>query len=170
MDCGQSFVFVGLLLLHVGTFSPVRGCRDEVYQSDGLINVSRCDTQKLVLGWNINQHIYDIDLGYLCVNPSGVNVSTPYLYGFTAQVSSTTVKGVRASVGATCWFWACYRADDANDIFNFRIDPSFLHLWCISIADIFADSTRTSKHSVQSLASLSSKLSSNTISISYCHK
>ena len=45
---------------------------DVVYQSDGLINVSRCDTQKLVLGWNINQHIYDIDLGYLCVNPSGV--------------------------------------------------------------------------------------------------
>ncbi|KAL5493942.1 hypothetical protein EMCRGX_G015188 [Ephydatia muelleri] len=74
MDCGQRFVFVGLLMLQVGTFSPVRGCRDDIQPnpSDGRINVSTCDTQKLVLGWNINQPIYNIDLHYLCINPSGV--------------------------------------------------------------------------------------------------
>ena len=27
MDCGQSFVFIGLLMLQVETFSPVCGCR-----------------------------------------------------------------------------------------------------------------------------------------------
>ena len=47
---------------------------DVVYPLDRL-NVSSCDTQKLVLGWNINQKIYDISLRYLCVNPSGVRVS-----------------------------------------------------------------------------------------------
>ncbi|KAL5493952.1 hypothetical protein EMCRGX_G015204 [Ephydatia muelleri] len=115
MDGGQRFVFVGLLMLQVETFSPVCGCRDEVYQSDGL-NVSTCDTQKLVLGWNINQKIFDIGLHYLCVNPSGVNVSTPSLNGFTVQVSSTTVTRVEASVGATCWFWACYRASSDSGL------------------------------------------------------
>eukprot|EP00731_Ephydatia_muelleri_P010281 Em0005g867a len=55
----------------IRTFSPVRGCtKDVVYPLDRL-NVSSCDTQKLVLGWNINQKIYDISLRYLCVNPSG---------------------------------------------------------------------------------------------------
>ena len=34
--------------------------------------------------------------------------------GFKAQVSTTTVRGVYASPGATCWFWACYRAGNVN--------------------------------------------------------
>ena len=45
-----------------------------------------------------------------------MNVSTPSLNGFYAQVSSTTVKGVDASVDATCWFWACYRASSAKGL------------------------------------------------------
>ena len=45
-----------------------------------------------------------------------MNVSTPSLNGFYAQVSSTTVKGVDASVDATCRFWACYRASSANGL------------------------------------------------------
>ena len=52
----------------------MRALADMVYQSDGL-NVSTCNTQILVLGWNINQKIFDIGLHYLCVNPSGVSVS-----------------------------------------------------------------------------------------------
>ena len=61
-----------------------------------------CICVEFVGGWAINDFF------------TQVNVSTPYLNGFTAQVSSTTVKGMRASVGATCWFWACYQAKDAN--------------------------------------------------------
>ena len=115
MDCRQNFVFTVLFVsLHVGTYTPVRGCSgkrymttlkkmcstcvclyshlktwsthltDEVYPSDSL-NVSTCDTQKLVLGWNINQKIFDINLQYLCVNPSGVSVFARNKHGVHAQ-------------------------------------------------------------------------------------
>ena len=49
----------------------MRSLLDVVYPLDEL-NVSTCDTQKLVLDWKINQPIFDIGLQYLCVNPSGV--------------------------------------------------------------------------------------------------
>eukprot|EP00731_Ephydatia_muelleri_P010279 Em0005g865a len=102
-------------MLQVETFSPVCGCRDEVYQSDGL-NVSTCDTQKLVLGWKHKPE----DLRYR----SALLVRQPKWgeckHSILEWLHCPSVKYYCDKSGGISWchllVWACYRASSDSGL------------------------------------------------------
>ena len=77
-----------------------------------------------------------------------MNVSTPSLNGFTVQVSSTTVTGVDASVGATCWFWACYRASSESGLIYSVPSQSCVVQSLYTSASIHITPSATSTHQI----------------------
>ena len=50
---------------------------ESTYPTDAL-TVLTCNTNELVLAWDVKQDVYEISLDYSCINPSGVLVSKPY--------------------------------------------------------------------------------------------
>ena len=57
---------------HYNNCAHMHALPESTYPTDAL-TMPTCNTDKLVLAWNIKQPVYEMGLQYTCINPSGVS-------------------------------------------------------------------------------------------------